>query len=152
MSEEDIKSKTYYQDWKTVLIPRIRETKAWSDMFDGISSIFAELCAVIYSPDYLSFLNILSSWVSIPNKSKIDLLTTLLTRFSCQQNFLKITSSFIDKKQSGTELVHHLVNTKCAGISGRNPVCWQAWQAIPYGFDLIKKSIIIMYLIICFYH
>ncbi len=42
MSEEDIKSKTYYQDWKTVLIPRIRETKAWSDMFDGISSIFAE--------------------------------------------------------------------------------------------------------------
>ena len=42
MSEENIKSKIYYQDWKTVLIPRIRETKAWSDMFDGISSIFAE--------------------------------------------------------------------------------------------------------------
>lgn len=31
----------YYQDWKTVLIPRIQQTKAWADMFDGISSIFA---------------------------------------------------------------------------------------------------------------
>lgn len=39
---EDIKDLEYYQDWKTVLIPRIRETKAWSDLFDAISEVFTK--------------------------------------------------------------------------------------------------------------
>ena len=37
----DITSATYYNDWKTVLIPRLRETEAWSDLFDSISEVFA---------------------------------------------------------------------------------------------------------------
>ena len=37
----DITSATYYNDWKTVLIPRLRETEAWSDLFDAISEVFA---------------------------------------------------------------------------------------------------------------
>jgi len=37
----DITQEPYYQDWKTVLIPRIRETEAWADMFDAISDVFA---------------------------------------------------------------------------------------------------------------
>ena len=39
----DITSATYYNDWKTVLIPRLRETEAWSDLFDAISEVFANV-------------------------------------------------------------------------------------------------------------
>lgn len=39
---EDIKTKSYYQDWREALIPRIKEDQAWSDMFDGLSEVFAE--------------------------------------------------------------------------------------------------------------
>lgn len=39
---KDIKDQTYYQDWKTVLIPRIQEDRAWADLFDGLSAVFAE--------------------------------------------------------------------------------------------------------------
>ena len=38
---EDVRTKKYYNDWKTVLIPRLRETEAWSDLFDAISEVFA---------------------------------------------------------------------------------------------------------------
>lgn len=39
---ENIKNQKYYQDWKEVLIPRIRDDQAWSDLFDGISDVFAK--------------------------------------------------------------------------------------------------------------
>lgn len=39
---EDIRTKSYYNNWKTVLIPRIQETEAWADLFDAISEVFAK--------------------------------------------------------------------------------------------------------------
>lgn len=38
----DITQESYYQDWKTVLIPNIQQTEAWADLFDGLSVVFAE--------------------------------------------------------------------------------------------------------------
>ena len=38
----DITEMSYFQDWKTVLIPRLQNNQSWSDLFDAISVVFAK--------------------------------------------------------------------------------------------------------------
>ena len=47
MSEE--KKPIYYQDWTKILVPRLRNSTTWNDLFQGISEVFAEQ---IYSKIY----------------------------------------------------------------------------------------------------
>ena len=47
MSEE--KKPIYYQDWTKILVPRLRNSTTWNDLFQGISQVFAEQ---IYSKIY----------------------------------------------------------------------------------------------------
>lgn len=42
MTEDQLKQQDYYQDWKSILIPRLLNSEAWADLFDGISKVFAE--------------------------------------------------------------------------------------------------------------
>ena len=47
MSEE--KKPIYYQDWTKILVPRLRNSTTWNDLFQGISEVFADQ---IYSKIY----------------------------------------------------------------------------------------------------
>ena len=44
---EDFKDSSYYQDWKTVLVPRLQKNQSWADFFDAVSDVFAKN---IYGP------------------------------------------------------------------------------------------------------
>lgn len=42
MKEEELQQQSYYQNWVEILVPRLREDEAWSDMFKATSKVFAE--------------------------------------------------------------------------------------------------------------